>query len=169
MFWIRFARPLRVQELAASVGSSVTIQGRIVAERTLSIAGSQARPVWFDMTLETYQTGNRGRGRPMWIPSKAEEQMAPFALDDGTGKIWILAESGGVEVSGAHREVGQVGKRATRRFIARMLIPGDEVRVRGNLGESRRGDPEGILLRGTVDRPIQILVRRRMATIPREG
>ncbi len=155
---LRFLRPARVTALA---DGRAVVEGRVVAPHTLSIAGSQSRPVWFDMTIESYRTGDRGRGRPMWIPSSADDQVVPFALDDGTGTVWVAAAKGSYVVGGSvRREVGLVGKRGTSRFVANLILPGDVVRVRGDVGDATEGEPPGKVLRGSAKRPLQILFRK---------
>ena len=158
VLFLRLVRPARV---AALKSGRAVVEGRVVAPRTLSIAGSPSRPVWFDMTVESYQTGNRGRGRPMWIPTSADQQVVPFAIDDGTGTVWVAAAAGAYRIGGGvRREVGRAGRRSGSRFVASLILPGDVVRVRGEVGDALGDEPPGKVLRGSAQRPLEILFRK---------
>lgn len=96
----------------------------------------------------------------MWVPQSADEQIVPFFVEDSTGRAWIAAERGSIRIAGGRRESGQTGKRATSRYVARVIAAGDVVRIRGQVGESRKGEPKGPVLRGSREHPLDILFRK---------
>ncbi|MEK6608817.1 MAG: hypothetical protein AABZ30_14245 [Myxococcota bacterium] len=156
--WLRFARRTPIAELDSGVA---VVEGRVVAEKRLVIAGSQTRPVWLDMTVEVYTTGSRARGRAMWIPRKAEQQIVAFAVEDEGGRVWIDAtDRSRIAVRGGRREIGSSGKRGTSRYVARFIAPGDVVRVRGEVRAARKGEGAGKALRPPEGRPLEILFRK---------
>jgi hypothetical protein len=154
MLMLRFARTTPAAEARAG---RVVVEGRVVADRTCPLAFSPSRPVWFEMTVEAYQSGSRGRGRPMWIPQQAEEKIVPFSVEDGTGRVRVAAEQGGYRVGGARREVGQAGQKGNRRYVAQIIAVGDVVRVRG---VADPGEDGSAVLRATPEQPLEILLRR---------
>jgi hypothetical protein len=165
MLFLRFARKTPIGRLDVGAGGQderrrIVIEGRAVAEKPLVLSGSQSRPIWYDMSVEAFQTPSRGRGRAMWQPSAAEERVTPFHLEDASGRAWIAAERGAVRVSGGRREVGQAGKRATGRYVARLFEEGAVVRIRGMVRQAVRAEPDGTVVYGTPERPLEILVRK---------
>jgi hypothetical protein len=155
--WLRFARKTSTADAATGI---VVVEGRVVvADRTLSIPGSMRRPVYHDTSFESYRTVAGGRGRAAWVVDRKDEQVVPFVLEDDAGQILISAEREQVVVKGGRREIGSTGRNATGRYLSRMILPGDVVRVRGEVFEPRRAAaPRG--LRATRDRPLEILYRR---------
>ncbi|HEY3351720.1 MAG TPA: hypothetical protein VGQ83_00605 [Polyangia bacterium] len=154
--WLRFARRTSTTDAATGI---VVVEGRVVADRTLSIPGSRSRPVYHDTSFESYRTVAGGRGRAAWVVDRKDEQVVPFVLEDDAGRILVSAEREQVVVKGGRREIGSTGRNATGRFLSRMILPGDVVRVRGEVFEPRRAAaPRG--LRATRDRPLEILFRR---------
>lgn len=156
MFWLRFVR--RTPAARLKVGLAV-VEGRVWSEKPLVFSGSESRPIYFDRSVESFTTGSRGRGRPMWIPSAAEEQITPFSLEDETGRLWVAAERAAVRVAGGHREVGTFGKTNRSRYVARLILPGDRVRVRGWVDQARKGEPNGLVLRARPGQVLEILFR----------
>ena len=162
MVFLRFARRTPIAKLGA--GQTAVIEGRVVADKTLSVPGSDTRPIYFDMVVETYTTGSRGRGRPMWIPSKAEEQVVPFVIEDESGRAWIAAELPATHMKGGWRQTATTGKKGTSRFVARFIAPGDVVRVRGQVTAARKTEGAPLALRGGERAPLVVLFRRRGQT-----
>ena len=128
--WLRFAR--KTTTTAAESGS-VVLEGRVVADKTLSIPGSQTRPVFYDMTVESFRALD-GRGRPGWNVDRVDVQIASFILEDDAGRIWISVDRDQVAVKGGWNESGAAGRSGRARYSARLIAPGDIVRVRGEVG-----------------------------------
>lgn len=156
--WLRFAR--RSPTTSAGPGI-IVVEGRVVeGPKTLSIPGSQVRPVFYDTVFESYRAVPGGRGRFAWMVDRSDLQIVPFALEDEAGRIWIHPEREHVIVKGGWMERGAIGKNAVGRFHARVIAPGDTVRVRGEVYEPRRA-PVNRGLRATKERPLEILFRAR--------
>jgi len=155
--WLRIARRTPTTAVTAGI---VVVEGRVVAvDRTLSIPGSQSRPVFHDTAFESYRAVPGGRGRAAWQMDRLDRQLVPFLIEDEAGQILIHADREEVEVKGGRREMGTSGKHATGRYSARLILPGDVVRVRGEAFEPKRSPvPRG--LRATADRPLEILFRK---------
>ena len=155
--WLRIAR--RTPTTAVTAGIAV-VEGRVVAvDRTLSIPGSPSRPVFHDTAFESYRAVPGGRGRAAWQVDRIDRQIVPFLVEDEAGQILVDVDREEVLVKGGRREVGTTGKHATGRYSARMIFPGDVIRVRGEAFEPKRSPvPRG--LRATVDRPLEILFRK---------
>jgi hypothetical protein len=161
--WLRFAR--RVLSTSASSGI-VVVEGTVTdPPKTLSIPGSQVRPVFYDMSVESYRAVPGGRGRFAWMVDRADVQIVPFVLEDEAGRIWIDAERDHVVVKGGWLERGAIGKKAVGRYHARVIAPGDKVRVRGEFYQPRRA-PVDRGVRATKDRPLEILFRAQSANAP---
>ena len=156
--WLRFAR----RSPTTSAGSGiVVVEGQVKeAPRTLPIPGSQVRPVFYDAVFESYRAVPGGRGRFAWMTDRSDLQIVPFVLEDEAGRMWIHAEREHVIVKGGWLERGAVGKNAVGRYHARVIVPGDIVRVRGEVYEPRRAPVERGL-RATKERPLEILFRKR--------
>lgn len=146
--------------LTTSASSGIVVVEGTVKEglKTLSIPGSHARPVFYDMVFESYRAVPGGRGRFAWMVDRSDVQIVPFVLEDEAGRLWINAERDHVLVKGGWIERGTIGKKAVGRFAARTISPGDKVRVRGEVYEPRRAPVErGV--RATKERPLEILFR----------
>lgn len=152
--WLRFARKTTT---AAATSGTVVLEGRVLPHKTLSIAGSPTKPVFFDLTVESFRAAG---GRAGWNVDGVDIQIAPFILEDDTGQIWIDAERDQVVVKGGWIERGASGRSGRARYSARLIAPGDIVRVRGEVFEPRRAPAERGL-RASDDRPLEILFRKR--------
>jgi hypothetical protein len=155
--WLRFARRTTTAEATTGI---VVVEGRVEAEKTLSIPGSATRPVFCDIAFESFRAVAGGRGRVGWIPDRADIQVVPFVLCDEAGKIWINAERDELVVKGGSHETGTTGRNATGRYSARLIMPGDIIRVRGEVYSPKRAPVERGL-RASKDHPLEILFRRR--------
>jgi hypothetical protein len=156
--WLRFAR--RTLTTSASSGI-VVLEGKVTeAPKTLSIPGSQVRPVFYDLVFESYRAVPGGRGRFAWLVDRADLQIVPFVLEDEAGRIWIHPERDQAIVKGGWRDAGTIGRNAVGRYHARLIAPGDTVRVRGEVYEPRRA-PVSRGLRAPKARPLEILFRAR--------
>lgn len=156
--WLRFAR--RIATTSATSGI-VVVEGTVrEAGKTLAIPGSEVRPVFYDMTFESFRAVPGGRGRHAWMVDRADLQIVPFVLEDEAGRLWISAEREKVVVKGGWFERGTTGRSATGRFSARVIVPGDRVRVRGEAFEPKRA-PVDRGLRAGKERPLEILFRAR--------
>src|SRR6266545_506518 len=117
--WLRFAR--RTVTTSARSGN-VVVEGKVKeALKTLSIPGSQVRPVFYDMVFESYRAVPGGRGRFAWMVDRADLQIVPFVLEDEGGRIWIDAERDHVVVKGGWIERGAIGKAAVGRYQTRLI------------------------------------------------
>ncbi len=67
--WLRFARKTTT---AAAQSGIVVLEGKIVADKVLSIPGSQTRPIFYEMTVESFRALD-GRGRPGWNVDRVGE------------------------------------------------------------------------------------------------
>lgn len=152
--WLRFARKTTT---AAAVSGTVVLEGKVLPRKTLSIPGSPTKPVFFDLTVESFRSVG---GRAGWNVAGVDVQITPFILEDEAGQIWISAERDQVVVKGGWIERGASGRSGRARYSARLIAPGDTVRVRGEVFEPRRA-PVNRGLRATGERPLEILFRKR--------
>jgi hypothetical protein len=154
--WLRFARKTPTSSARSGI---VVVEGKVIeGGKTLSIPGSQIRPVFYDLSFESYRAVPGGRGRFAWMVDRADLQIVQFIIEDEAGRMWINAERDHVVVKGGWNERGAVGKNATGRYHARLITPGDTVRVRGEAYEPKRA-PVDRGLRATKERPLEILFR----------
>ena len=159
--WLRFARKTTT---AAAESGSVVLEGRVVADKALSIPGSQTRPVFYDMTLESFRAPD-GRGRAGWNVDRVDVQIASFILEDEAGRFWISVDKDQVVVKGGWKEHGMAGRSGRARYSARLIAPGDIVRVRGEVFEPRRA-PVDRGLRAPKEGLLEILFRKRGEPAP---
>jgi hypothetical protein len=155
--WLRFARRIPTTAVADGI---VVVEGRVVVvDRTLSIPGSPSRPVFYDAAFESFRAVPGGRGRAAWQTDRSDRQIVPFLVEDEAGQILVQVDREEVEVKGGRRETGTTGKHATGRYSARLIFPGDVIRVRGEVFAPKRSPvPHG--LRAAKDRPLEILFRK---------
>ncbi len=162
--WLRFARKTTT---AAAESGSVVLEGKVVlADKALSIPGSQSRPVFYDVTLESFRTGDDGRGRPGWSVDRVDLQITSFILEDEAGRIWVSVDRDQVVVKGGWNERGITGRSGRARYSARLIAPGDIVRVRGEVFEPRRSAPVDRGLRAPKEGLLEILFRKRGKPVP---
>jgi len=160
--WLRFARKTTT---AAAESGSVVLEGKVVlADKALSIPGSQSRPVFYDMILESFRAPD-GRGRAGWNVDRVDVQIASFILEDEAGRIWISVDRDQVVVKGGWNERGMAGRGGRARYSARLIAPGDIVRVRGEVFEPRRA-PVDRGLRAPNEGLLEILFRKRGKPVP---
>ena len=159
--WLRFARKTTT---AAAESGSVVLEGRVVADKTLSIPGSQTRPIFYDMTLESFRAPD-GRGRAGWNVDRVDVQIVSFILEDEAGRFWINVDRDQVAVKGGWNEQGMIGRSGRARYSARLIAPGDIVRVRGEVFEPRRA-PVDRALRAPKQGVLEILFRKRGKSVP---
>lgn len=142
--FLRFRRKTRVVDLEK--GRDATVKGTIVAEKELKVPHEGTRCIFYDMLSESYGVGARGRGRPMWLPQKAERKCVGFFVDDGSGRVWVRADDESVNASGGTAAAGLVGKKGRQRYSVRMIKDGDLVRVRGRVSTPKGTDPRDTLV-----------------------
>ncbi len=92
----------------------------------------------------------------MWIAIDGGARVAPFWLEDATGRVRVAVEAASLRVFAARRDVGPVRDQRGRRWVARWIGAGDRVRVRG----AATASAEGFALVGSPERPLEILRRR---------
>jgi hypothetical protein len=151
--WLRFARKTTT---AAAESGRVVIEGKVVADKTLSIPGSQTRPVFYDAILESFRAAD-GRGRPAWNVDRVDVKVVSFILEDEAGRFWISVEPDRVVVKGGWNERGGAGR---TRYSARLVAPGDIVRVRGEVFGPKRA-PVDRGLRAPEEGMLEILFRKK--------
>ncbi len=159
--WLRFARKTTTSQAESGI---VVLEGKVIAEKALSIPGSQTRPVFYDMMLESFRAAD-GRGRAGWNVDRVDLKVESFILEDETGSFWISIDRDQVVVKGGWNERGVAGRSGLARYSARLIAPGDTVRVRGEVFEPRRA-PVARGLRAPKDGLLEILFRKRGAPPP---
>jgi hypothetical protein len=127
--FLRFRRATPIANLVE--GRVVVIRGTIVPGERIVVPHAGVSCVGFDLLEESFGTGARGRGRPMWLPKKAEIKICRFALADGSGEVRIDLRGSDLVILGARSISGVGGARKRQRYTARVLDPGDLVKIRG--------------------------------------
>ncbi len=132
-----------------SEGQVVVVEGKVEATTELSLPGSGARCVYYDIMIESFGQGARGAGRPMWLPMRTETKLAAFVLDDGGGKVMVSAKPENLRISGCRKQRGPYDKTGRQRYVASLLGAGETVRVRGLARAARKkGEHKGMLVIG---------------------
>ncbi|NOZ86132.1 MAG: hypothetical protein GXP49_07680 [Deltaproteobacteria bacterium] len=161
--FLRFRPKTKIADLKE--GSICVVEGTAAAGDTLQLpAGDNIRCLCYDITMESYRVGSRGRGRAMWIPDKAERKATNFFVSDDTGKVWVQADTPGLILSGALTLSGRLRKKANKRFVAAILRDGDIIRIRGLVSASRPQDGEPkdtLVIRPGPKGDLEILVRKK--------
>ena len=150
MFLLRIGKKTPIADLV--VGEMKTLKGVVQSRQRLTVPPSGTDCVYYYLLQEVYKTGDRGRGRPLWFVEKREAKCAEFALSDGTGTIVVRSRGEDVKISGTHEEMGNVKNNRKRRYSAQLIIPGDEIIVRGQVASTEKKDelvvtppPNGLL------------------------
>jgi hypothetical protein len=147
----------RIDDLAD--GKLVVVEGRVVARSELNIMGSDEKGVYFDRMNESFEKGQRGAGRRMWVPKNMERKSAGFFIDDGSGSVWIADDVDATVVSGGKQIGGVVGKKGRARFSAQVIQEGNNVRVRGVVSRAKGAEPsDGLVIRANAKGRLEILV-----------
>lgn len=126
MLLLRFAKTKPVSSLEA--GNVVVVEGRVVARGKVKVLGTDVDCVFHDTAFEQWQKGIRG-GRAMWTPVRGDQELEPFEVDDGSGRVLVWPEAERVDVRGGREE--RIAAKAGGRAVTRYIAPGDVVRVRG--------------------------------------
>ncbi len=156
--FLRFRRKTRISDLREGVDA--VIEGRVVASKELTVPVSGTTCVFYEMSTESYRTGSRGRGRPMWLPEKFETKCPGFFVEDPSGRAWVTGVAERLTAGGLRKEAGMVGKKGRRRYMAWTLQQGDVVRVRGTASRPQKGEPPDVLVIGPDGKGrLEILVR----------
>ncbi|MDD5306377.1 MAG: hypothetical protein PHU25_03570 [Deltaproteobacteria bacterium] len=156
--FLRFARKTMVRDLRE--GGELVVEGKVAVERPLTLPGSATKCVYYDILNEAFETGARGRGRKMWVPKHAEQKITGFFVDDGTGRVWVAAETATADVRGGKTELGVIGKKGNARYVARLVQEGFVVRVKGLADKARAAEPGEIVLRPGAKGRIIVLVKK---------
>jgi hypothetical protein len=129
--------------------AEVTVEGRVSAPEPITVPGAGVRCACFFVLNEAWQQGARGRGRKMWVPTGAQNKCGGFFLDDGTGRVWIAAcEGNELDLAGGTERSGELGRKGTGRYSARLVGDGALVRVRGAVSRPKASEPgDGLVLR----------------------
>jgi hypothetical protein len=106
----------------------LTVRGRVVARDTLESPLAGARCVYYRYLVEEWRTGMVPiSGAGLWHPIEADEAIAEFYLDDGTGRALVEPERADIEADLAGQDHDADRRRAREwRFGA-----GDLVEVEG--------------------------------------
>ncbi|HUT76944.1 MAG TPA: hypothetical protein VM285_04620 [Polyangia bacterium] len=142
-----FTKKRKVSDL--QLDAEVTVEGRVAAPESVSVPGAGIRCACYFVLNEAWQHGTRGRGRKMWVPTGAHNKCGGFFLDDGTGRVWVAAcEGNELDLAGGTGQVGELGKKGTGRYLARIVADGARVRVRGVVSRPKASEPgEGLVIR----------------------
>jgi hypothetical protein len=158
--FLRFRKTTKIAELEE--GSVAVIEGKVVSDKEIALPGGGAKCVYYEMSSESYRTGARGRGRPMWLPDKFEAKCSGFFVDDGTGRAWVGKDVDGFTVTSSRNEMGQIGKR--RRYSAYLIKNGDVVRVRGSTSRKVKRAPADVMaIVPSAKGVLEILLRKKSA------
>ncbi len=157
--FLSLRRKTRISDLKP--GKVVVIEGEILSNNELSLPGTGTRCVYFDMVTEVYKKGPRGKGRPLWLPLKADRRCAGFMVGEGNEEVWICDDVQAIIVNNGVHEAGQPPKKEFRRYSACMLQKGNRVKIRGLVDEPRQGEPSGVLVIRPTRRDIIEILRRK--------
>ena len=140
-------------------GRKAVVKGEVVAADTVALPITGTRCVFYDLVVEVYKKGPRGRGRPLWMPLNAERRCTGFFVDDGDGRVWVEANPDAIIITNGYHEAGEVPRHEFRRFSAWMLTEKSKVIVRGVVSKSGKREPaESMVLRADEQKVIEILV-----------
>jgi len=161
VLFLRWAKTTPVPSLA--VGQTVVVEGKVLAEATVKVPGTDHDAVYHETVTEEWKKGIR-QGRAMWTPMAGDEELTPFWLEDAGGRVWVKPGEQAVRVKGGRDERGE-GKRQGTRYVTRYIAPGDVVRVRGVVAQPKPGKKgrvrPGLEIVGTDAEPMIILFRKR--------
>jgi hypothetical protein len=139
--FLRFRRATPIGEI--SEGATVIVEGKVAAKTELNVPEAGRRCVWYDVLFEAFSSGSRG-GRMLWLPDRVEAKCAGFFVEDATGKVWVPEDAQLLDVQGAHRMGGPIGKDTSKRYVANYLEAGDTVRIEGRVDKpAGRKEPAG--------------------------
>ena len=156
---LRFARPTPIAALRAG---AVIVEGRIVCDATLALSFAPLPAVAAEWWIESHRRVAEGRRRPMWVAIDGGARAVDFWLEDATGRVRVEADPEWLRVLRPRHDTGPVRDRRGTRWVARWLASGDRVRVRGLVEVGA----DGLVLAGSPERPLEILLRRRPANDP---
>ncbi len=127
--FIRFRKSIQIANL--NLGLKSIVQGSVVAFDPILLPQSKVKCIYYDTLIESYKTGPRGRGRPMWFVDRIDLCSCKFVVEDDSGSILINCPSKNLTVSNAHHEVGTLGNHGLQRYKTNYIQVGDKVRVQG--------------------------------------
>jgi len=140
-------------------GRPAIVKGEVKAQELVALPITGTRCVFYDLAVEVYKKGPRGRGRPLWMPLNAERRCNGFFIDDGDGRVWVEANPDAVIINNGAHEAGEVPKHEFRRFSAWMLKDKSHVIVRGIVSKPGKGEPQDVMvLRADADKSIEIVI-----------
>jgi hypothetical protein len=142
--FLRFRRRTAISDLAE--GCEAVIEGKVTAKTPLKVPHAGVPCVFFDVFMESYGVGARGRGRPLWLPVRAEVKCSGFFVEDETGKVWVAGDERSYSVSGCRQKAGIIGKSGRQRYVAKYFQEGDVVRIRGAISKPVKGQPPDVLV-----------------------
>jgi len=136
LLWLRWSKKVS----ALSEGAVAVVKGKVVVDKGIRVPHAGGTCAFYDLLTETFGTGMRGRGRPLWLPQKVERRCTSFAVDDGSGRIWVEARDETIDASGGVRTSGVIGKKGRERYTVLTIRDGDTVKVRGLVSKARPGE-----------------------------
>ena len=157
---LRFARPTPIAALRAG---AVIVEGRIVCDATLALSFAPLPAVAAEWWIESHRRVAAGRRRPMWVAIDGGARAVDCWLEEATGRVRVAMDPDSLRVLAPRHDTGPLRDRRGTRWVARWLASGDRVRVRGLVEEGA----DGLVLAGTPERPLEILLRLRSAIEPR--
>jgi hypothetical protein len=123
-------------------GARCSVTGVVACDKQITVPGTQHKCAFYWVLTEVWDHGARGRGRKMWIPEKAEQGCAEFWIEDDKGKVLVENKPVETELKGGWSETGLIGKKGKHRYTARLIKPGDTVKVTGVVTPLKRGKAE---------------------------
>lgn len=112
-------------------GQNAVIRGKVECPKALFLSETKMNCVYYDILIETYKKGARGRGRPLWFPEGARRDSVGFFVVDDTGKVWIEDTTDNLVVIGGYTVGGRLDRKGKTRYSARLIREGDDVKVAG--------------------------------------
>jgi hypothetical protein len=136
---LRFKLARRSTDL--ETGKPGVVKGTISCKRDVRLPHVGGTCVYFNMLVEGFGTGARGKGRPMWLPVRREVKCTEFFIEDASGRVLVTASKDCIDASGGRSASGMIGKKGNQRYEVRFIRDGDRVKVRGLVSDPRGAEP----------------------------
>jgi hypothetical protein len=159
--FFNFIPSKKISDVAA--GSKAVIKGRVVIDKEVALPGTHISCAAFWMLKEEWKRPLRGKGRKMWTPVDVTQGCPGFYIEDESGKIWVEHNDNALDLRTGRDEMGQLGKKETSRFTARVIKNGDVVKIRGTATAPKAREPEGsLVLRPDSKGSITIILKKKV-------
>jgi len=157
--FLRFRKKTPISALDA--GRIHTIEGVVTSPDSVPVPDTRIKCVYYFMFSEVYRKGPRGRGRPLWFVEGQRTGGTGFEVSDDTGTVWVSTAEQPVDLAGAARESGHVGKKGRRRYSVDFIRNGDTVRIRGEIENGGTGAESGLSITSPQSgKALEVLVRK---------